>query len=41
MVVFLRKNSENYFSPENGRIKKLRVPSESAPQELSSEWLCQ
>jgi hypothetical protein len=29
------------FSLGNGRIEKLMVPSESAPQELSNEWSCQ
>jgi hypothetical protein len=38
---FFEKNSENAFSPENGWIVKLMVPSESAPQELSIEWSCQ
>jgi hypothetical protein len=30
-----------HFSPENVSIEKLVVPLESAPQELSNEWLCQ
>jgi hypothetical protein len=35
----LGKNSENlYFSPKNGQLEKLMVPSESAPRELSNEW---
>jgi hypothetical protein len=35
-------NSENALFPhKNGRIEKLTVPSESAPQALSNEWSCQ
>jgi hypothetical protein len=30
--------AQSMFQPENGRIEKLMVPSESAPQELSNEW---
>jgi hypothetical protein len=32
-----RKNSENEFFPKDGKLEKLMVPSESAPQELSNE----
>jgi hypothetical protein len=36
----IEKMSENAFSPKNGWIEKLMVPSESA-QEHSNEWSCQ
>jgi hypothetical protein len=38
--VFLRKIKKMDFSPENAWIEKLMVPLESAPRELSNEWLC-
>jgi hypothetical protein len=39
---FFEKNSENaFYSPKKVESKKLMVPSESAPQELSNEWSCQ
>jgi hypothetical protein len=37
---FLRKFQKMHFPNENDWIKKLMVPSESAPQELSNEWPC-
>jgi hypothetical protein len=33
----LRKIPEMHFSPENGYIKKLMVPLESAPQVIANE----
>jgi hypothetical protein len=41
---FFEKNSEEnkmHHSPKMVESKKLMVPSESAPQELSNEWSCQ
>jgi hypothetical protein len=38
---FLEKFRKCSFSPKNGRIEKLMVPTDSAPQELSNEWSCQ
>jgi hypothetical protein len=39
--VVLRKTQEMHFPPENGWFEKLLLPSQSAAQELSEEWLCQ